>query len=196
MNRAPALLVFVAAILGWGSEGFAQQTVSGATPTALSPAGVTGGVAMVGQGGGGTLTVGVVGGPQMDIFTNNSSNGNVTNPALQAVSTDTSSQSNIVFNSSSTVFGTIGVTQPGGPFFLNLSGGNTGTAVNFLGNAFATTLNVTGRGAVNFNSGSTNIPAKTPTAGATLAPAPNATVIRARTNTAGATPSTISPANG
>jgi hypothetical protein len=113
---------------------------------------------MTGQGGGGTLFVGTVGGPAMDIFTNNSSGGNVTNPALQAVSTDSSSLSNIVFNSSSTVFGAIGITQPGGPFFLNLSGGNAGTAVNFDGNVFATTLNVTGTGTVNFNSGSLILP--------------------------------------
>ena len=63
---------------------------------------------MTGQGGGGTLIVGTIGGPQIDIFTNNSSGGTVTNALLRAVSTDTSSQSNIVFNSSSNVFGALG----------------------------------------------------------------------------------------
>jgi hypothetical protein len=131
MKRRLSILVLVAAIAAWCPPSFAQQTVNGAIPTALNAAGVTGGVAMTGQGGGGTLTVGTVGGPQMNIFTNNSSGGAVTNPALVAVSTDASSLSNIVFNSSSTVFGAIGITQPGGPFFNALSGGNTGTTVDF-----------------------------------------------------------------
>jgi hypothetical protein len=44
--------------------GFCQQVINGATPTALSPTGVTAGVAMTGQGGGGTLIVGTIGGPE------------------------------------------------------------------------------------------------------------------------------------
>src|ERR1039458_6694542 len=124
MKRALFLLSSVAAIAVWSPPSSAQQVINGATPTALSPTGVSGGVAMTGQCGGGTLTVGTVGGPEMDIFTNNSSNGNVTNPLLKAVSTDASSLSNIVFNSSSSVFGAIGVTNPGGPFFLKINAGN------------------------------------------------------------------------
>jgi uncharacterized protein with beta-barrel porin domain len=175
----------IVALTVWSPLSFAQQVINGAAPTALSPIGVTSGVAMTGQGGGGTLNVGSVGGPELDIFTNNSSNGSVSNPALQAVSTDSSSHSNIVFNSSSTVFGAIGVTQPGGPFFLNISGGNTGTTIKFLGNVFSTTLNVTGTGSVNFNSGSTNITATNFAGDGTISLAPNTTVIGAlTTNTA------------
>jgi hypothetical protein len=83
----------------------------------------------------------------------------VTNPLLRAVSTDTSSQSNIVFNSISNVFGALGITNPGGPFFLNISGGNNGTAVNFNGGLYGTITTVTGAGALNFNNGATNITA-------------------------------------
>src|ERR1700689_5831014 len=93
-------LALAVVVQAWCSPGFAQQVINGATPTALSPTGVTAGVAMTGQGGGGTLIVGTIGGPETDIFTNNSSNGLVTNALLKAVSTDTSSESNIVFNSS------------------------------------------------------------------------------------------------
>ena len=103
----------------------------------------------------GTLSVGVPGGPAMDIFTLN-------NPPVAgriAVSTAASSQGNIIFNSSSTVYGAIGQTQPAGPFLLALSGGNAGTTVNFMGPVFATTTDVSGTGALNFNSGSTNITA-------------------------------------
>src|ERR1700678_2021368 len=67
------------------------QVIGNATPTPLSPTGVTNGVAMTG-GGPGELDVGTVGGPEMDIFTNNSA----LTPPLEAVSTQASSLSNIV----------------------------------------------------------------------------------------------------
>jgi outer membrane autotransporter protein len=177
--------VFLTAFAAWSPASFAQQVINGATPTALSATGVTSGVSMTGQGGGGTLIVGTIGGPQMDIFTNNSSGGNVTNALLRAVSTDTSSQSNIVFNSSSNVFGALGVTNPGGPFFLNINGGNNGTAVNFNGNLYGTITTVSGTGALNFNSGSTNITATNFAGGGTISLAPNTKLIGAlTTNTA------------
>src|SRR5580693_9405085 len=130
MKTKAFLLIVVVASTVWSPAGFAQQVINGATPTALSPTGVTAGVAMTGQGGGGTLIVGTIGGPEMDIFTNNSGGGIVTNALLRAVSTDTSSQSNIVFNSSSNVYGALGITNPGGPYFLNINGGNNGAIVN------------------------------------------------------------------
>ena len=140
----------------------------------------------------GTLTVGVPGGLQTDIFTLN----NPVLPGTIAVSTAASSQGNIVFNSSSTVYGAIGMTQPGGPFLLALSGGNTGTAVNFLGPVFATTLNVTGTGSVNFDSGSTNITATNFAADGTIALSANTTVIGALTTTAGANTGTLALGDG
>jgi len=177
--------VLLTAVTAWSSAGFAQQVINGATPTALSPTGVTSGVSMTGQGGGGTLIVGTIGGPEMDVFTNNSSGGIVTNALLKAVSTDTSSQSNIVFNSSSNVFGALGITNPGGPFFLNISGGNNGAAVNFDGSLFGTITTVSGTGGLNFNSGSTNITATNFAGNGTISLAANTTLIGAlTTNTA------------
>jgi hypothetical protein len=70
---------------------------------------VLNGVAMSASGTTGTLSVGVVGGPEMDIFTSNGALATVP----PAVSTAASSQGNIVFNSGSIVFGNVGVTQPG-----------------------------------------------------------------------------------
>jgi len=177
--------VLFAGVAAWSPTAFAQQVINGATPTPLSPTGVTSGVSMTGQGGGGTLIVGTIGGPEMDIFTNNSSGGNVTNALLRAVSTDASSLSNIVFNSSSNVFGALGVTNPGGPFFLNINGGNNGTTDNFNGNLFGTITTVSGTGSLNFNSGSTNITATNFSGGGTISLAPNTTLIGAlTTNTA------------
>jgi outer membrane autotransporter protein len=172
------LLSLIAAITTWCSASFAQQqTAIGPGITPLNALGVLNGVAMSASGATGTLSVGVVGGPEMDIFTSNTALATVP----PAVSTAASSQGSIVFNSSSTVNGNIGVTQPGGPFLLNLSGGNAGTTVNFLGSVFATTLNVTGTGAVNFNSGATNITATNFAADGTIGLAPNTTLIGALT---------------
>ena len=177
------LFIFsLAATLAGAVPSFAQQSIAGAVPTPLSALGVTSGVSMTGQGGGGTLNVGTVGGPAMNIFTNNSAGGNVTNPLLAAVTTDVASESNIVFNSSSTVFGTIGTSTL---FFLNLSGGNNGAAVNFDGNVNATITTVSGTGSLNFNSGSTNTTATNFAGDGTISLAPNTTLIGAlTTNTA------------
>jgi hypothetical protein len=141
MRRAFFLPFFFAAIAAWCPTSFAQrQQAIGPGIIPLSPTGVLNGVDLSASGITGTLSVGVLGGPEMDIFTNNTALATVP----PAVSTAASSQGNIVFNSSSTVFGNIGVTQPGGPFLLNIAGGNNGTAVNFQGPVFATTLNVSG----------------------------------------------------
>ena len=114
-------LLLVAALAAWSSPSFAQRQLAvGPGIIPLNATGVLNGVDMSASATTGTLSVGVVGGPAMDIFTNNTALATVP----PAVSTAASSQGNIVFNSSSTVFGNIGVTQPGGPFLLNLSGGN------------------------------------------------------------------------
>ena len=137
---------------------------------------------MSGSGTTGTLSVGVAGGPAADILSGNAPF--VAGPV--AVSTAASSQGNIVFNSSSTIYGDVGVTQPGGPFLLNIAGGNSGATVNFLGAVYATTVNVSGTGAVNFLSGTPNIVATNFAADGTISLAPNTTVIGALTTTAGA----------
>ncbi|MBR0657267.1 autotransporter family protein [Plastoroseomonas arctica] len=168
------------------------QLAVGGGITPLDTTGILGGVSMSASATTGTLSVGVLGGPQTDIFTQNAA----LISGATAVSTAASSQGNIVFNSSSTVFGAIGVTQPGGPFLRAISGGNTGTTVNFLGPVFATTLDVVGTGTVNFASGSTNITATNFAADGTIALAPNTTLIGALTSTAGANTGTLSLANG
>jgi uncharacterized protein with beta-barrel porin domain len=193
VKRTLFLLFFLAASAVWCPASFAQRQAAVGTGTIpLDATGILNGVDMSASGTTGTLSVGVVGGPQTDIFTSN----NPPVAGLVAVSTSAASQGNIVFNSSSTVFGAIGVTQPGGPFLLNISGGNAGTAVNFLGPVFATTLDVTGTGAVNFNSGSTNVTATNFAADGTISLAPNTTVIGALTTTAGANTGTLALGGG
>lgn len=195
MKRARLLSSVVVGMTALSTAVMAQQTINGAAPTPLNATGVTSGVSMTGQGGGGTLIVGTIGGPKMDIFTNNASGGIVINPLLRAVSTDTSSLSDIVFNSSSDVFGAIGITNPGGPFFRNITGGNNGTAVNFNGSVFATITTVSGTGSLNFNSGSTNISATNFAGNGIISLAPNTTLIGAlTTNTANT--GTLSLASG
>ena len=187
--------VLVAAVTAGSTASVAQQVINGAIPTALNATGVTSGVSMTGQGGGGTLIVGTIGGPQTDIFTNNSGNGTVTNALLRAVSTDTSSQSNIVFNSSSNVFGALGITNPGGPFFLNINGGNNGTVVNFNGGLFGTITTVSGTGSLNFNNGATNITATNFAGNGTISLAANSKLTGALT-TSTANTGTLSLAGG
>ena len=183
---APLCLIALAAI--WTSPSFAaRQAAVGPGIIALDADGVLNGVDMPVSGITGTLTVGVVGGPEMDIFTLN----NPVVAGLVAISTAASSQGNVVFNSSSTVYGAIGVTQPGGPFLLAITGGNDGTSVNFQGPVFATTLNVTGTGSVNFNSGNTNITATNFAADGTISLSPNTTLIGALTTTVGANTGTL-----
>lgn len=193
MKRVLFTLVSVAATGLWCPISFAQrQTAVGPGVIPLNANGALSGVDMSASGTTGTLSVGVAGGPTTDIFTNN-------NPPVAgriAVSTAASSQGNIVFNSGSTVFGAIGVTQPGGPFLLDISGGNAGTAVNFLGPVFATSTNVTGTGALNFNSGSTNVTATNFASDGTISLSPNTTVIGALTTTAGANTGTLSLGSG
>ncbi len=189
MKRIPLILCFVATTALWASASFAQrQTAVGPGVIPLNATGILNGVDMSASGITGTLSVGVPGGPETDIFTLN----NPPVAGLVAVSTAASSQGNIAFNSSSTVYGAIGVTQPAGPFLLAITGGNAGTSVNFQGPVFATTLNVTGTGSVNFNSGSTNVTATNFAADGTISLAPNTTVIGALTTTAGANTGTLS----
>ena len=187
MKRSRLLLLLAATSLAFVPTAYAQQNAAGPGVTPLNATGVTQGVNMTASAGTGTLTVGTIGGPQMDVFTNN----NPLVPGAVAISTDASSTANIQFNSSSTVFGNIGVTPPGGPFFLGISGANTGTAVNFLGPVFATTTTVAGTGTLNFLSGSTNTTATNFAADGVINLAPNTTVIGAMTTTAGANTGTL-----
>ncbi len=155
-----------------------RQQAAGGGPTQLDATGVTNGVDMTGSGGTGTLNVGVLGGAESDIYTLN-------NPLVtgqQAVSTDGNAQSNIAFISSSTVYGGIG--QPAGPIFLNITGGNPGTVVNFLGPVYATTFTDLGTGTLNFNSGTANAGAANFAGDGTISLAPNTSLNGAITSSA------------
>lgn len=187
MNRKFFLPAALAAVVAACPQaGFAaRQAAVGPGVVALNASGITDGVDLSGNA---TLNVGTVGGPRTNIFTNNNPLGTV---GGLAVSTDASSQGSIVFNSSSTVFGNIGITQPGGPFLLNIFAGEDGEDVTFLGSVYATTLNVNGTGAVNFNSGLTNVTATNFASDGTISLAPNTTVIGALTSTAGANTGTL-----
>jgi uncharacterized protein with beta-barrel porin domain len=180
------------------SSAFAQRQMAvGPGIIPLNPAGVLNGVDMSGSGTTGTLSVGVAGGPETDIFT--SFGAFKFNQLIPGVSTAASNQGNIVFNSSSTVSGAVGGGpggQPAGPFLRNISGGNTGTTVNFQGPVFATMLQVTGTGIVNFNSISGSMTAMNFAGDGTINLAPRTTVIGALTTTAGASTGTLGLGSG
>ena len=193
LKRLRASLLPFVALAAISTPALAQrQQAVGPGVIPLNATGVLNGVDLSASGTTGTLNVGVVGGPATDVFTAN-------NPFVAgrvAISTAASSQGNIAFNSGSTVFGDIGVTQPGGPFLLAITGGNTGTVVNFRGNVYATTTNVLGTGRLNFNSGSTNISATNFGGDGTISLAPNSRLIGALTTTAGANTGTLELGGG
>ena len=186
------LPVALAGALGATSALAQRQQAVGSGNIPLSVAGGLNGVDMSASGTTGTLMVGTLGGPQTDILSSNTPF--VAGPI--AVSSAASSQGNIVFNSSSTVYGDIGVTQPGGPFLLNIAAGQPSASVVFRGSVFATTLNVMGTGAVTFDNGANNITATNFAADGTINLAPNTTVIGALTTTAGADTGTLNLGGG
>ncbi|WP_431285007.1 autotransporter domain-containing protein [Humitalea sp. 24SJ18S-53] len=193
MRRISFLPALIGAIGTFAPDAFAQrQTAVGPGVTPLNATGILGGVDMSASGTTGALAVGVVGGPRTDIYTLNTA----LTPGLVAIGTAASSQGNVVFNSSSTVNGAIGQTQPGGPFLLGIAAGNDGTTTNFRGNVFATTLNVVGTGTVNFDSGATNITATNFAGDGIIGLGLNSTLIGALTTTAGAQTGTLSMAGG
>ena len=193
MKHPQLVPLVVAAVGAWSPDAFAQrQQAVGPGIIPLNATGVLGGVDMSASGTTGTLAVGVPGGPQTDIYTLNTP----TLPGLIAVGTAASSQGNIVFNSSSTVHGAIGQTQPAGPFLLDIAAGQPGSTVNFLGPVYATRLNVTGTGAVNFDSGSINITATNFAGDGFIGLGRNSTLIGALTTTAGANTGTLALSGG
>jgi uncharacterized protein with beta-barrel porin domain len=180
-------LSLLIAVTMFASAGVAQpQQAIGPGITALDPTGVLNGAQMSASATTGTLTVGTVGGPVTDVDTSN-------NPLVSgviALSTGVNSNGNIVFNSGSTVYGDVGQTTP--PLnFLDISGGNTGTAVNFLGAVHATTIFVTGTGALNFESGTANDGAGIFSSDGTISLSPGSSLNGALTSTAGADTGTL-----
>jgi hypothetical protein len=188
------LLAFLAAFGMCGSQAAAQrQTAVGPGVTPLDTTGSLGGVDMSASATTGTLSVGV---PRGACSGHLQPEWRLDPGPRSRFDGERRGQGNILFNSSSTVFGAIGVTQPGGPFLRSIAAGNPGTVVTFLGPVFATTLDVTGTGTVAFNSGSTNIVATNFAGDGLISLAPNTTVIGALTTTAGANTGTLSLAGG
>src|SRR4051812_23491726 len=72
MRYLRVVLLLGAAAMAGSPASFAQQAAVGPGTTPLDATGVTQGVNMSASAGTGTLTVGTVGGPQTDVFTNNS----------------------------------------------------------------------------------------------------------------------------
>ena len=198
MRRMLFFLFFVTTMAVWCTPSFAVQSVvgsgsvSGVNPGAAGT-GVLEGVAM--SGGVGTLTVGT-----QDIYTANSSGGNVGDASLSAVSTTASAVSSINFTGNSTVYGRIsGVTGDEKTFVL-ITAGSSGNTVNFLGRVNTTDLSI-GTGTVNFKSGSgiannNNARMNITGVGGTVGIAANTTVIGALTTTAGDGTGTLSLASG
>ena len=171
MKRIPFLLGFIAAITiiaAWCKPSFAVQDEAGSA--SVNAQGQTEGVNL--SGGVQTLTVGAA---FPDVYTNNRLVAGVSaiDPTASAISTGTADQDTIVFNTSSTVYGTIGTA---GNFFKKVDV-NDGYTVTFLGTVYTTatadSINI-GSSTVNFNSGtSTNIGAITFTADGTASFAAN-----------------------
>ena len=179
MRHGIITLAVVAALASSAPPSHARQIANGPGTTPLSADGILNGVNITAAGTTGTLTVGVTGGPQTDVFTNN-------NPPVAgffAIQSDATSTGNVVFNSSSNVFGAVG--GPGASALLNITAGAVGTTVNFLGPVNATRLDVSATGAVNFNAGPSNITIANFAGDGTMTLAPNVQVNGALTNTAG-----------
>ena len=145
MKRIFFLLVFVAAIAAWCTPSFAarQSVIADAQ---LDDDGELDGVDIADAV---TLSVGVGGGPKLDIFTNNPLLNSV-DPAVKVLGANDSSM--VIFNVSSSVWGDMGQTTDG---VLHLITANNGTTVDFLKSVYSTGLNV-GTGRVNFMGGATS----------------------------------------
>ena len=120
-----------AAIVAWAPVSLAREAV--ALPGVVGAEGELNGVDTT---GGATLTIT----DGQNINTNNDLGG--------AFTTASHNTGDLLFLGDSTVTGSTG--QPG-VLFLNISAGSAGNTVNFNGDVFATTTQVSGEGTVNFN---------------------------------------------
>src|SRR4051812_24890192 len=128
----------VAVLAGWGPLASAQQTIVITPPYTFgpNPADATGQASGIRTTGPGTLIVN----PNINVNTSNNAGGGITNDAANVA--------NLVFSGNSTV---TGFTGTAGNTLLNIAAGAAGSTVNFNGAVFATTINVTGTGTLNFN---------------------------------------------
>lgn len=131
MKASLISVAVAAAIVAWAPISLAREAV--ALPGVVGAEGELNGVDTT---GGATLTIT----DGQNINTNNDLGG--------AFTTDSNNTGDLLFLGDSTVTGSTG--QPG-VLFLNISAGATGNTVNFNGDVFATTSQISGEGTVNFN---------------------------------------------
>lgn len=131
MNVNLISVAVATAIMAWAPISLAREAV--ALPGVVGAEGELNGVDTT---GGATLTIT----DGQNINTNNDLGG--------AFTTAANNTGNLLFLGDSTVTGDTG--QPG-VLFLNISAGATGNTVNFNGDVFATTTQISGEGTINFN---------------------------------------------
>lgn len=131
MKTSLISVAVAAAIVAWAPISLAREAV--ALPGVVGAEGELNGVDTT---GGATLTI------------NDGQNVNTNNDLGGAFTTDSDNTGNLLFLGDSIVTGSTG--QPG-VLFLNISAGATGSTVDFNGDVFATTTQISGEGTVNFN---------------------------------------------
>ena len=131
MKTSLISVAVAAAIVAWAPISLAREAV--ALPGVVGAEGELNGVDTT---GGATLTI------------NDGQNVNTNNDLGGAFTTDSNNTGNLLFLGDSIVTGSTG--QPG-VLFLNISAGATGSTVDFNGDVFATTTQISGEGTVNFN---------------------------------------------
>lgn len=137
--RKKLIAASVASLLAvWALPGTAREAV--ALPGVVGAEGVLNGVDTAGNA---TLTIG------------NNQNINTNNDLGGAFTTANNLQGSLLFLGNSTVSGS---TAAIGARYLNISAGVAGTSVNFNGPVFASTVNISGTGNVNFNGDVTAAP--------------------------------------
>ncbi|WP_172150235.1 autotransporter family protein [Pseudomonas tumuqii] len=131
MKASLISVAVAAAIVAWAPISLAREAV--ALPGVVGAEGELNGVDTT---GGATLTI------------NDGQNVNTNNDLGGAFTTASNNTGNLLFLGDSIVTGSTG--QPG-VLFLNISAGATGSTVDFNGDVFATTTQISGEGTVNFN---------------------------------------------
>ena len=131
MKKKLVSAAIASVIATWAPISSAREAV--ALPGVVGGEGVLNGVDTTGPG---TLTIG------------NNQNININNDLGGALTSNANDTASLVFLGNSTVTGFTGTNLIR---FLNLSAGAVGSTVNFNGDVFATTSNVSGTGTINFN---------------------------------------------
>ncbi len=137
MKHKLIVVSVAAAIAAWGTSSFARESgIALPYIFGVAPADSVGQATGIDTVGAGLLTVN----PDINI--------NALNDVGGGITSDTFDQARILFVGNSTVTGFTGTS---GQFFNAITAGANATTVNFNGDVFTTTFNVSGTGTVNFN---------------------------------------------